>query len=391
MITRQRRPSLSVSGLFIFALALIALLFAILSGKGNLDYPAYVHQWRVFLNGSDPWLLPSGESTSNAYGPLHLLPGLLLKFHVLAPKLFFVSLWFGVSIWLIHLAQTRAHIRRAEWLFVLFMTILNPFFWGRTVVQGMHDIVLAVLVLFALHFCDKNKEWLCGLLLAAGCLFKFVPILLLPIVSLDGFRLRWKMILSFVLTSAAGFCVAYALWGTSCFAPLTYASARPPSWDSIFRFLDGEYSPLRLLSSAPQTAVLSTPILLLAILSTTLWVALRRINVLTAAVFGLIVIYTFYRAGHAQFQASVLLLGCYWFIVQAPQHAMLRWQKQCLLLYVFWFAIIRNLLKFLFDRYAPGFFEESVGLATFLVQIGAIVALIHLGNLMKSDRPEHQS
>ena len=49
------------------------------------DYGSYLRQWRLLLDGADPW------STDNAYGPLHTLIGFLLPYGTLAPKFFFVG------------------------------------------------------------------------------------------------------------------------------------------------------------------------------------------------------------------------------------------------------------------------------------------------------------
>jgi hypothetical protein len=49
------------------------------------DYRAYLGQWRLLLEGADPW------STDNTYGPLHTVLGWLLPYGSLAPKLFMVG------------------------------------------------------------------------------------------------------------------------------------------------------------------------------------------------------------------------------------------------------------------------------------------------------------
>ena len=49
------------------------------------DYGGYLGQWRLLLDGADPW------STTNTYGPLHTILGFLLPYGPLAPKLFIVT------------------------------------------------------------------------------------------------------------------------------------------------------------------------------------------------------------------------------------------------------------------------------------------------------------
>ena len=210
------------------------------------------------------------------------------------PKLFFVFLWLASSFYLLRLGklQLQDGLHQGELLFILLMTLLSPFFWGRVVIQGLHDIFLGALLLIGLWFFRRKSERLSGFFIGLGFLFKFVPIFIIPILGFHGLYPRWRLIWSFFVTIIAGFVISFFFWGKSCFLPLIYGASRDATWDSIFRFLNGAYSPLQWITTNPNTVYLSTPLLILSVLVIFLWTIIRRVDPLPAALLTLVSVYT---------------------------------------------------------------------------------------------------
>ena len=55
-----------------FQLSLVLTILALVSGSHH-DYVEYMAHWDIFLKGGNPWVMPDGTFTGNAYGPPYLL------------------------------------------------------------------------------------------------------------------------------------------------------------------------------------------------------------------------------------------------------------------------------------------------------------------------------
>jgi len=115
---------------------------------------------------------------------------------------------------------------------------------------------------------------------------------------------------------AAGLAASVAAWGSSTFYPLLHAAQRPSKGLSIFRFLRGAYSPLRLFTDSPDADFLSGP-LMVAAGGAVFFLALKwRLRSVPAAIAGILTGLTFYKVGHAQFLPVVVASLWYWFAVE---------------------------------------------------------------------------
>ena len=292
-----------------FSLAFLAV--TVLGGPRH-DYVADLEIWDHVLRGLDPWWLLAGKGYPlNAYGPLFNAMAALAWVNPMAPKLLFASAYLGFLIWLLGDADPR---RGAFGLprFGLVAWFLNPFPWVDIAWFGHFDILVAVACVAAVHGRVRGRDVASGASLAAGVLLKYVPVVILPFLALDGRKARPRLFATAGALIALGLGSSVLIWGPSTFRPLTLATTRGSSLLSIFRFLRGAYSPLRLFWDAPDVDFLSMPCLVVAGASVFAWCWWRRVDPATSAVLAVLTTLLFYQVGFIQYQMNLFLLGSYW-------------------------------------------------------------------------------
>jgi len=291
---------------------LIATLFwcyiAIRTGA-RLDYTQYLIQWDMVLSGE---VMPWGEHSRNAYGPLYNLLAPLIRLDAYLPKCLFVFAWAWSSVFLVGQSYRRSGQPLDAWM-MAFVMLVSPFFAVLIAHYGFFDILPAGLILMAVHLRTKDRDGWAGAALAAAVLLKYYPLAVLPFLMLDGRKLRLKLLISCLGLIGLGMLASFAWWGDSTLHPLMFASDRESKWLSVFRVLRGPYSPLKLFMEDPNADALSVPAMILFGGGLWLWCWLRRVPVVPACIAGLAIGLQFYKVGHVQFQMSVILLIGYAF------------------------------------------------------------------------------
>ena len=122
-----------------------------------------------------------------------------------------------------------------------------PYCWVQIPNYGHFDVLVGLLSLAAVGARVREQDVLSGICLGLGFLLKFMPIVLLPFLILDRGRLRYRLLIAAVVTIVLGLSASVLLWGPSTFRPLIFAAQRSSHHLSIYRFLNGHYSPLHWL------------------------------------------------------------------------------------------------------------------------------------------------
>jgi hypothetical protein len=215
---------------------LAAMALAYFTGSRH-DYPAYLRQWQVILEGSNPWL-----GTDNAYGMVHNLLAWTVQIHQLLPKLLFAALLVttgAISAYAPLGIDDKTCDKQRYCLFLAF--ILSPFSLLTVSVYANNDILPAAAMIVAIIGLASFKNALIRLasggILAIGCMTKFYPIIIVLPLSIRQRKVDWTFLCGFVGTLTFLASIAYGLWGKSIHSPLLYAALRRSRHLSIFNFL----------------------------------------------------------------------------------------------------------------------------------------------------------
>jgi hypothetical protein len=299
-----------------FLLIIIALVFlavTIVAGPIH-DYYFYVQMWYEVRQGHDPWFIvpgPNGLAPLNGYGPLFNLLAGLAWIVPLAPKLLFTYVYILFSVWQIK-SFTR-HRRPSGMSLVMVMALFwNPFPWVEIAIRGHFDILVALFCLGAIRAWTRGHDFRSGTCLALGVLLKFFPVVLLPFLALDRGRLRTRFLIVAVATIALGMGLSFAHWGRTTLAPLSFAATRKSNCLSIFAFIRGRYSPLRLFTEDANIDYLAPVILFVALLRAWSWYRLRHPDIEAAGVVAVTTTALLYQTGFPQYHMVPFALGASW-------------------------------------------------------------------------------
>lgn len=299
------RRIVTVSALFLMVASL---------GGARQDYNDHLLIWGFVLSGINPWWNPAHVTPGvNTYGPLFNALAVLTLGNPLAPKILYCVSYVVFLLYCVNVLLPRRLDADPASPPPSTVLLLSPFFAVEIAWYGHFDILVALATVAAVHFRLRRREWVAGACLGAGFLLKFAPILLLPFLAFEGRRFRWRTAASGLLTCALGMGVSCLLWGKTTFRPLVVASMRSSEMLSVFRFLRGRFSPLRLVVEAPNLDRLAAPCLLCAGLLTFVVCRWRRKDLATSSLAALLVTLVFYRVGYPQYQIVLYGLAVYWY------------------------------------------------------------------------------
>jgi hypothetical protein len=361
----------------LFALAFLGL--TVVSGARH-DYVADLEIWRRVLRGEDPWwILPDRRAPLNAYGPLFNVLAVLTLTNPLIPKLLFATAYLLFLTWIAKANRARGANRGiTTWGILALMA--NPLPWVEIAYFGHFDVLVGVACVAAVVGQGRGRDRWSGVSLALGVLLKYIPIVALPFLTVEGKRLRLRLAGAAILTILLGMTLSVLTWGSSTFRPLTFAAKRGSNLLSIFRFLKGHYSPLRLIWESPNLDRLATPCLAVAGLAVFAWCWKRRVGPATAAVLAVLSTLIFYQVGFPQYHVILLMLGATWAVREGPD---LRAEPKLRLtigMYLAFFGTFEVFMAAIGGVVHPedpwGWVDEVVGLPAFLVQAPLLTALI---------------
>lgn len=288
---------------------LSSVVFLVFSFWGSVvhDYRQYLQQWEMILKGENPWLLIlRSDPAASTYGPAFFLFAPLIQIHEHLPRLLFTFIYTAFTGGcVLRMRFSKITLQEAGFLFFL---LLNPFFFYSIARYGQFDIVPSLLIVLSVVLFERKKESLAGFVLAIGTLFKIYPAFLFPLFVWRNKGIRKEFLLAFSFTLFVGFGLSAMFFGESTFYPFHYAVDRPSKLYSIFTFLRGAYSPLRLFSLSPNLDFLSPWLLAGG------WLVLvgvhwkKNFSLRLGALAFLLLVMTFYQVGHPQFYTSLFML-----------------------------------------------------------------------------------
>ena len=352
---------------FVFAGLVLYLSFQI---DVRHDYAAYYDQWTVIIKGQDPWILPDGSPTGNAYGPLFNLLSIPFAIHPGLPKALFTITWLSVGAYLYRQIDLDGPGYWSQSLFLILFIFLNPFFLLSFVYYGQFDVLVAALCLASVLSRVKARDGWSGFFLGLAFLLKLYPLVILPALALQGWQVRWRLLFAFIATVAPTLLVAYLIWGGSIFEPLSFGSGRESTAFSIFFFLRGIYSPIGYVRSLDWA---SLPLMVASLLFLLSLHIKKRFDPLVSAILFLYVAFVFYKVGHSQFYTSLFFLLPYWFFTDrllSPGHLVLKTISVLPLVYL----SAGVLLYFATSEFAGGWARmlHLIGLPAFILTMLAI-------------------
>lgn len=360
---------------FVFLSALF-LGLTVLSGPRH-DYVAYVEIWERVWRGGDPWEVSAQFGYPlNAYGPLFNLLTIPAAINPLLPKLLFATSYLAFAFLIFRSFKASSQNSNRLLLAILY----GPFVWVEIAYFGHFDILVALVCISACLSAPGGREGLAGFSLAAGVLLKYIPLSLLPFFLFRAGRFRPRFMFIFLFTIAVGTAMSWLIWGNTLFRPLAFATGRPSTFASIFRFLRGPWSPLTLLTPTPNLDRFSLPSLLASGLFVFVITLRSRAKLDTALLLAAVVTLTFYRVGFLQYQMIVYVLATLW-IAKRPaltsRRPSLFW---ALAGYLAWFSALDLVYAYAGGVLHPqdplGWLDDIVGLPSFLLGISLIYAFL---------------
>jgi hypothetical protein len=298
-LTRQQ-TGIAAAAVIIWSLIMLWLCW---SYGIRHDYIAYIDQWKLVLDGANPWLADNPDRM-NTYGPLYNVIGFLLPWSDLAPKFLMVAAMLMANAALVFelIRKRGAHPIQAVYLLSVPTNVLVI---GAGITYGLNDSFVAALLIFAVLSRYRGHLVAAGVLVGLAALTKYYPLLLLPFFALDERRLTWSVIVGGLGIFCVGFVAALAIWGHGPIDAMLYGSNRPPKLLSIIaalKSLFGDASVVRWLIRYNTYFVVS------GVAAAFLFAWKQGLNWLEGAVFGYLVMLTAYKVGNQQFYLPWLFL-----------------------------------------------------------------------------------
>jgi hypothetical protein len=292
----------------------IFLVVTIISGA-RVDYESYLEEWMEVLAGRDPW--NPGAASFNAYGPLFNVLAILVWLNPLASKLLFAFSYLVYVIWLMEDLWVRRGYAPLSWQWVTFW-LLSPFPWIEIGFLGFNDCLVGLSCVAAVHARMKSRDVMAGIYIALGILLKYIPLVILPFIAIDGQRFRSRLLISCIACVVLGLLSSALIWGTSTFTPLFFAAQRHPAW-SVYELFELNHSPLRWFWASPHVVWLEKPLLLTVATLLFFWCMDRRPPPALAAALAVFLTLLFYRIGSNNYQMVLFYLISYWAVSEWEQ------------------------------------------------------------------------
>lgn len=323
------------------------------------DYALYLEQWHHILKGNDPW-----RGTLNAYGPVYSFMALLVKVHERLPALLFLAVYF-FSIYTFCKDQ-KLKLDTPSLIFL----IANPLFLIFGVLYSNNDVLLAGLILLFLDQTQAKNFRMAGVILGLAISFKFSVIFLVPILFLQEKKWFPRSLVSLGMTVALLYGISYLIWGDTFIIPFLYGTERGSRLLSVFRFIRGNYQPLKFMGifnlDKYNTLILGGSSLVALFL-----IYRQKIqNAFLQAAILLTTVFMIYKVGNHQYFLTVFPLLAV--INQQIKNTSISRSSWILL---GWYSLATLLYHFTRQEFQWGYsgtffsIREWIGLPTFIVQV----------------------
>lgn len=352
----------------LMVVSLYVLLILLIENR--YDYAEYGRQWQFFLAGGNPW-----DYASNAYGPLHNSMAFIYDIHHKLPRLLFSLLSVAGSVFLIKKIN-RTVLDKDVKEKSFYLLLYNPIVWLMFVINGCNDGLIGFLFLFGVVLYDKEKYVLSALLLSLAILYKYIPLFVIPILCINSRRINFRFTLSTVAFLGMGFGISFYLWGTKFLNPILFNSSRESKILSIFRYLRGDYSFLKLFG-IDNVDHLSIYLVIGSVILIFIVQLVYRWHWIVGLVVTMLSIHLFYLVGHFQFYISIyflLFFYLYKFSYSIGTHELKR-----ILLSLYWIAattLLYGITEGFYKRFA--IIREFIGLPHFIILLLTLISIVSM-------------
>ena len=273
---------------------LITLLLLFIASKNGIhDYAAYLKQWNIVNQGSDPWI-----GTDNAYLPIHNLFAPLAAINSSIPKILFFCI-FIIPMYLssVRKINFKRELDKISKLKIFLIFAFNPFCVVFTSLYGTNDVLVAGLIVFSLYFSSSKKKKLNSLIsgfsLAIATMVKIYPIFIAPLFIFRKRKMDITFFTSYLLSLTGIVFTSILIWGRSTFIPILFAVERHSKHLSFFNF-----SRKVIGINLDQYSVYLVGLVLVLSL---FFMYKKKIDLLPAVILTLTLAFSFYKVGHPQF------------------------------------------------------------------------------------------
>ena len=345
-------------------------IFLILIIKNRYDYAEYGRQWQFFLAGGNPW-----DYISNAYGPLHNSMAFVYDIHHKLPRLLFSSLSVIGSIFLIKKVNGSAlneNVKEKSFYLLLY----NPIVWLMFVINGCNDGLVGSLFLFGVVLYDKEKYVLSALLLSLAILYKYIPLFIIPILCINSRKINFKFTLSTIAFLGIGFGTSFYLWGAKFLDPILFNASRESKILSIFRYLRGDYSFLKLFG-IDNVDHLSIYFVIGSVILIFIVQLVYRWHWIVSLIVTMLSIHLFYLVGHFQFYISIYFL--LFFYLYKFGRSIGAYELKRIFLSLYWIAattVLYGITEGLYGRFV--FIREFIGLPHFIILLLTLISIVSM-------------
>ena len=329
------------------------------------DYWSYVEQWRLVLDGKNPWSPLPPEFGINSYGPVHNLLGVLLPIDVLAPKAFIIALYGLAATFLLKRLLRERYDWRALGLYVLAVPgnlLITSFGFNF----GSNDLVVGAFLIFAILARLDGRTLLPAFWLGLAILLKFYPVLFVPLFMIrDDRRIDFGLGFAVALIVAAGMAAGYWIWGAAVLDPYRAAVVRHSSFLSVFATVEryGVYVADGRISG--WLLKYNTALVFLAAAGTALWSWLSGRSWLIC----LLLVVLASLLGHQQFLVPWCSAVACLPLLKTPEADATAWGAMPLML----FLSVFSLIQVVYDPIL--YLDENVRLLPFLAFPAGVVSL----------------
>jgi hypothetical protein len=352
-----------------FFVVIFAFSYTFMSSPRH-DYTGYMKQWSSIIQGQNPW-----ADQSNAYGPVHTALALLYSVHFNVPRLFFVLLWiigsFGIAI----IINKNPYLPDTYKYALYLALFLNPLFWIFVVSYGTNDILMAFFVLLSILFFKAKRDIPAGFVMAVSIAVKFMPIVMLPFLIFSKVNIRWRFAISVAISSVFIFGVSYCLWGNDLFHPLQMGYDRQSKMLSIFSFLRGRASPLRLFTDNPNLDWLSVYLCVASVFAFFFIHIKYGFEGILSSIIAMVILLTLYKVGHHQFYITLVMLIILWISLDYKKIMDTGFELTSVFTFIIWLSFV-SFLYMLTWGYSETGWREILGLPTFILSGWMLIDLI---------------
>jgi hypothetical protein len=191
-------------------LGFFILFFAVqwINGRFWLnDFKVYYLAMQNFLNGEPIYGIPFGlDSGFYKYSPFALLPFSVFYFvpFNIAASIYYFLIAIAIIILINKVYQLFVrifNIKEEKKNLILYLTtivLINHFY--RELHLGNVNVLLLLLYVISMEFITKDRQWIAGLLMGIGILFKLHFIILLPVLLIfKKFKASASLVITFLL------------------------------------------------------------------------------------------------------------------------------------------------------------------------------------------------